>query len=151
MTKRNVTNPQRLKHLPFFEVLAQSPEGSDEARLATAGLLTLRMVDHWVLAGAPIVEPESVSVRSVRSALMALPAQEPVREALLMVVNTMQMLRTVDLVPVLPRVYAYGQLLERHHGAMALAADVYETVIRLADVEFDSELVLDSFTRLGFC
>jgi tetratricopeptide (TPR) repeat protein len=63
----------------------------------------------------------------------------------------MQMLRNVDLVPVLPRVYAYGQILERHHGAMALAADVYETVIRLADLEFDRELVLDSYYRLAFC
>jgi tetratricopeptide (TPR) repeat protein len=60
-------------------------------------------------------------------------------------------LRNVDLVPVLPRVYAYGQLLERHHGAMALAADVYETVIRLADMEFDAELVQDSYYRLAFC
>ncbi len=151
MPKRNATKPQTLKHLPFFEVLAQAPQDSGEAKLATAGLLTLRMVDHWVLAGAAIVEPESVSVRSVRSALMALPPEEPVREALLMVVNTMQMLRNVDLVPVLPRVYAYGQILERHHGAMALAADVYETVIRLADLEFDTELVLDSYTRLAFC
>ena len=143
--------PQSLKHLPFFEVLASAPEDSLDARLATAGLLSLRMLDHWVLAGPAIVEPESVSVRSVRRAIMALPANEPAREALLTTVNTMQMLRQVDLVPVLPRVFAYAQLLERHYGVMALAADGYESVIRLADLEFDAELVMDSYYRLAFC
>lgn len=149
--KRTPHRPQSLKHLPFFEVLAATPEGSREAKLATAGLLSLRMIDHWVLAGPAIVEPESVSVRSVRQAIMALAPREAVREALLTIVNTMQMLRHVDLVPVLPRVFAYAQLLERHHGALALAADAYETVIRLADAESDADLVMDSYQRLAFC
>lgn len=145
------TGSQSLKHLPFFEVLATAPEDSLDARLATAGLLSLRMLDHWVLAGPAIVEPESVSVRSVRRAIMALPANEPVREALLTTVNTMQMLRHVDLMPVVPRVFAYAQLLERHYGSMALAADAYESVIRLGDIEFDAELVMDSYHRLAYC
>jgi hypothetical protein len=149
--KRTPSRPNTLKHLPFFEVLANVPEGSPEAKLATAGLLTLRMIDHWVLAGPPIVEPESVSVRSVRSAIMALPAKEPVRESLLTIVNTMQMLRHVDLIPVLPRVFAYAQLLERHHGATALAGDTYESVIRLGDAELDAVLVMDAHQRLAFC
>ena len=142
---------QTLKHLPFFEVLAHAPEESLDARMATAGLLSLRMLDHWVLAGPSIVEPESVSVRSVRGAIMAIPADEPVREALLTTVNTMQMLRHVDLVPVLPRVFAYAQLLERHYGSIALAGDAYESVIRLADLDFDADLVMDSYQRLAFC
>ncbi len=149
--KRTPGQPHSLKHLPFFEVLASAPEGSADSKLATAGLLTLRMIDHWVLAGPAIVEPESVSVRSVRQAIMALPAREAVREALLTTVNTMQMLRHVDLVPVLPRVFAYAQLLERHHGALVLAADAYETVIRLTDVEADADLMMDSYMRLAFC
>lgn len=142
---------QTLKHLAFFEVLASAPEGSDEAKLATAGLLSLRMIDHWVLAGPAIVEPESVSVRSVRQAIMALPPSEPVREALLTIVNTMQMLRQVDLTPVLPRVFAYGQLLERHHGSMVLATDAYQSVVRLADPGSDAELIMDAYQRASFC
>jgi len=149
--KRVPPHPQRLKHLAFFEVLASAPEDSAEARRATAGLLALRMIDHWVLAGPAIVEPESVSVRSVRQAIMAMPPTEPVREALLTIVNTMQMLRHVDLAPVLPRVFAFGQLLERHHGEMALAADAYESVVRLSDTEFDAELMMDGYHRLAFC
>lgn len=151
MIGRNGTKPQTLKHLAFFEVLASAPEGSAEAKLATAGLLSLRMIDHWVLVGPAIVEPESVSVRSVRQAIMALPANEPVREALLTIVNTMQMLRHVDLVPVLPRMFAYAQLLERHHGAMTLASDGYQSVIRLADLGPDADLVMDAYQRTAFC
>jgi hypothetical protein len=149
--KRTPSRPNTLKHLPFFEVLANAPEGSAEARLATAGLLTLRMIDHWVLAGPAIVEPESVSVRSVRAAIMDLPANEPVRESLLTIVNTMQMLRQVDLIPVLPRVFAYAKLLERHTSAMKLSADSYETIVRLADTDMDAELVMDAYDRLAFC
>jgi hypothetical protein len=149
--KRTSSRPDTLKHLPFFEVLANVSEGSPKAKLATAGLLTLRMIDHWVLAGPAIVEPESVSVRSVRNAIMALPPKEPVREALLTIVNTMQMLRHVDLVPVLPRVFAYAQLLERQYEELALAADTYASVIRLADDQADSVLVMDTFQRLAFC
>jgi hypothetical protein len=149
--KRTSPRPNTLKHLSFFEVLATVPEGSPEAKLATAGLLTLRMIDHWVLAGAAIVEPESVSVRSVRQAIMALPPREPVRESLLTIVNTMQMLRQVDLIPVLPRVFAYSKFLERHVSSIRLAADSYETIIRLADAEMDAELVMDAYQRLAFC
>jgi tetratricopeptide (TPR) repeat protein len=70
---------------------------------------------------------------------------------LLTIVNTMQMLRQVDLIPVLPRVYAFAQLLERHHGKLALAGDAFESVIRLADPEFDAEVVMDAYDRLSFC
>jgi hypothetical protein len=149
--KRSTTHPQTLKHLPYFEVLATAPEGSPEAKLATAGLLTLRMIDHWVLAGPAIVEPESVSVRSVRQAITALPSNEPAREALLGIVNTMQMLREVDLIPVLPRVFAYAQIVQRHHGRHVLAADVYASLVRHADVEADPELVLDAYHHMAFC
>ena len=140
-----------LKHLPFFEALAVAPEGSPDAKFATAGLLTLRMLDHWVLAGASIVEPESVSVRSVRRAIMDLPPAEPIREALLGLVNAMQMLRVVDVTPVLPRLFSYGQLLERHHGRHALASDAYESVIRLATDDFDVDLTMESYARRAAC
>lgn len=143
--------PSTLKHLPFFEALSVAPEGSADAKFATAGLLTLRILDHWVLAGAAIVEPESVSVRSVRRAIMDLPATEPVREALLGLVNAMQMLRDANVTPVLPRLLSYGQLLERHHGRLMMASDAYESVIRLATDDFDADLVMESYARLAFC
>jgi tetratricopeptide (TPR) repeat protein len=42
-------------------------------------------------------------------------------------------------------------VLEHRQGAMALAADAYETVARLADEEYEAELLMDSQQRLGFC
>jgi hypothetical protein len=139
-----------LKHLAFFEVLGATDEHSPSARAATAGLLALRLVDHWMLAGATMVEPESVSIRSVRQAIMMIPANDPQREVLLGLINTMQTLREVDLSPVLPRLFAYAGLLEKR-GILTLAADVYMTVIRLADDEYDADVVVDSHMRLAFC
>ena len=148
--KRSRTQSQGLKHLPFFEVLGEAPEESPAACAATAGLLALRLIDHWVLAGPVMVEPESKSIRSVREAIMKLAANDPAREVLLGIVNTMQVLREVDLQPVLPRIFAYGQILERG-GDLKLAADAFETVLRLGDDEYEADLVMDSHMRLGFC
>jgi hypothetical protein len=148
--KRSRNSQPTLKHLAFFEVLAGCGEDSAVGRSTTAGLLSLRLIDHWILAGAQMVQPESVSVRSVRNAIMAMPAHEPLREVLLGIVNTMQTLREVDMQPVLPRLAAYASLLERRSD-YKLAADVYETVIRLGEEEFDGDVVVDAYLRLGFC
>jgi len=139
-----------LKHLAYFEALAELPESSPEARSATAGLLTLRLLDHWMLAGSVMVEPESVSVRSVRHAIMAMPDSDPGREVLIGLVNTMQTLRNVDMTPILPRLFAYGSLLEQR-AAFSLAADVYRTTSRLANEQYDGDLLLDAQLRLGQC
>ncbi|HEY4659437.1 MAG TPA: hypothetical protein VIH11_08010 [Gemmatimonadaceae bacterium] len=86
----------------------------------------------------------------MREAIMKLAANDPAREVLLGIVNTMQVLREVDLQPVLPRIFAYGQILERG-GDLKLAADAFETVLRLGDDEYEADLVMDSHMRLGFC
>lgn len=148
--KRSRNSQPTLKHLAFFEVLAGCGEDSSVGRTVTAGLLSLRLIDHWILAGPQIVQPESVSVRSVRNAIMAMPQHEPLREVLLGIVNTMQTLREVDMQPVLPRVAAYASLLERR-SEYKLAVDVYETVIRLGEEEFDGDVKIDALLRLGLC
>ena len=147
---RSRTSSPGLKHLAFFEALAESTENTPPYRAATAGLLALRLVDHWVLAGPAMVEPESVSVRSVREAIMAIEANDPQRESLLGLVNAMQTQRTVDLQPILPRVFAYAGVLERRRS-FALAADAYRSVVRLGDEEFDATMIIDSQMRLGYC
>lgn len=148
--KRTQTSQPGLKHLAFFEALAENDEGTPAFLTATAGLLALRLVDHWMLAGPVMVEPESVSVRSVRDAIMAIPANDPQREVLLGLVNSMQTLREADVRPVLPRIFAYAGALERR-GLLALAADGYQSVIRLGQEEEDGELLIDSYIRLGYC
>jgi tetratricopeptide (TPR) repeat protein len=148
--RRTRTSSPGLKHLAFFEALAEAEESTPAYRAATAGLLALRLVDHWVLAGPAMVEPESVSVRSVREAIMAIAANDPRREVLLGLVNAMQTMRDVDVQAVLPRIFAYGGALERM-VQLALAADAYESVIRLGEEEYDGTLVIDSYMRLGYC
>ena len=150
MAKHSGTSVPSLKHLAFFEALCEHEEQSPSALAATAGLLSLRMVDHWLLAGSMIVEPESVSVQSVRAAIMALPTADPLREVLLGLVNTMQSLREVDAQPILPRLFAYAGLLEKR-GQLAVASDVFETVVRLGEEQFESDLLIDAHMRLGFC
>ena len=150
MTKRSATSVPSLKHLAFFEALCEHEEQSPSALAATAGLLSMRMVDHWLLAGSMIVEPESVSVQSARAAIMALPPADPLREVLLGLVNTMQTLREVDAQPILPRLFAYAGLLEKR-GQLAVASDVYETVVRLGEEQFETDLLIDAHMRLGFC
>src|SRR6185437_103864 len=111
--KRTRTAALGLKHLAFFEAVGESEENSAKAYAATAGLLMLRLIDHWILAGPVMVEPESVSVRSVRNAIMQLESGDPSREILLGLVNAMQTVREVDIQPVLPRLFAYAGCLEK--------------------------------------
>lgn len=148
--RRSRGSAPALRHLPFFEELAQHDDSALTGRWSTAGLLVMRMIDHWELAGASLVAPESVSVRSVRAAIMALPPGDAVRECLLGIVNTMQTLREVDPTPVLPRLFAYAKLLERR-AEHAMAADVYECITERANEAFEGDLVMDAQMRLGFC
>jgi hypothetical protein len=150
LMKRSRTTTLGLKHLAFFEAVGEAKENSPKAQSATAGLLMLRLIDHWVLAGPAMVEPESVSVKSVRGAIMQLESTDPTREVLLGLVNTMQTVREVDIQPVLPRLFAYAGCLEKR-VELTLAADVYGTIARLAEEEYDGDLLIDSFLRLGYC
>jgi hypothetical protein len=139
-----------LKHLAFFEAVGEAEENSSKAHAATAGLLMLRLIDHWILAGPVMVEPESVSVRSVRHAIMQLESKDPSRDVLLGLINAMQTVREVDIQPVLPRLFAFAGCLEKR-GELTLAADVYHTIARLGEEDFDGDLLVDSFLRLAYC
>ncbi len=148
--KRSRAATLGLKHLAFFEAVGEAEENSSKAHAATAGLLMLRLIDHWILAGPVMVEPESVSVRSVRHAIMQLESRDPSREVLLGLINAMQTVREVDIQPVLPRLFAYAGCLEKRAELM-LAADVYGTIARLGEEDFDGDLLIDSFLRLAYC
>jgi tetratricopeptide (TPR) repeat protein len=148
--RRNPHAQPTLKHLAFFEAVGASPEGSPEANAATAGLLVLRLIDHWTMIGAPMVDPDSVSIASSRAAIMEMPALDPQREVLLGIVNTLQALRDVELAPVLPRLQAYATLLERR-TLNALALDVYETIVRFTQDGYEVEAQYDALMRIGHC
>lgn len=120
-----------IRHLPFFVMLAAEPSGSERARSATAGLLLLRLIDHWILVGPCMVEPDSKSMISARKAIQALRDGDPCRNGLLNIINAMQTQRHVRLEPILPRLAAYGMLLRDHRWARELAGDVDETIAHL--------------------
>ena len=148
---QSAVRPQGLRHRAFFVALAASEEGSARARVATAGLLVMRLIDHWLMAGPVMVEPESISIRSSRDAIMALDEVVGQRQILLGVVNTLQTIRgDVDLSPVLPRVFSYAGALESQ-GELAMAADVYGSVADWGSGEEFAALAADSLMRLGFC
>ena len=148
--KRSRTATLGLKHLAFFETLEKSPAESPRAHAVKAGLLLMRLIDHWQLAGPVMVEPESVSMRSVREAIMHLDADDPSREVLLGMMNAMQTVREVDIQMLLPRLFAYAGCLEKR-AELTLAVDVYGTIARLADEEYDGDLLLDALLNLGYC
>jgi tetratricopeptide (TPR) repeat protein len=139
-----------IKHLPFFEALAECEEPSPRGHSVKAGLLLLRLIDNWQLAGPVMVEPESVSVRAVREALMDLEGRDPDREVLLGMMNAMQTVREVDVHILLPRLVAYGELLQQRAELM-LAVDVYGTIIRLADEAYDGDLLVECLLSLAYC
>jgi hypothetical protein len=62
----------------------------------------------------------------------------------------MQTLREVDIPPILPRLCAYAGCLEQR-AELTLAADVYGTIVRLADEAYDGDLLLESLLRLAYC
>jgi hypothetical protein len=120
-----------LKHLPFFEAFGGSTKGTREGAIAESGLLMMRLIDHWILAGPAMVEPESASVRSNRNAAMAIPASSPYRPLMLGLVNEMQLRREVDVEAILPRLAEYAVLLDQEEWSKPLAADVRYTIERL--------------------
>ena len=123
-----------IRHLPFFEVIGNDASDSSRVRVAMAGLLTLRLIDHWAHAGTIMVEPESVSVHSVRNAIADLPPNHPQRMVLFGLVNTMQTSRYVEFGRVVPRLRVYASLLAYDDWAARMAADVRMTADR-----FDGE------------
>jgi hypothetical protein len=97
----------RLKHLPFFLALDEAKSPATYTAIQ-AGLLALRLVDHWAIDGTIIVEPDSVGIQSLRTAIAGLEPADRLRECLIGIVNTMQSLQSVDIQLVLPRLFAYA-------------------------------------------
>ena len=139
----------RLKHLPFFSALDEAKSPATYTAIQ-AGLLALRLVDHWAIDGTIIVEPDSVGIQSLRTAIAGLEPTDRLRECLIGIVNTMQSLQSVDIQLVLPRLFAYAMFLEKR-GDLVLAADVYDSVSRLGHESYDVELVVESLIRAGYC
>jgi tetratricopeptide (TPR) repeat protein len=138
-----------LRHLPFFEVLGDTEEGSADWRSISAGLLVLRLFDSWVDYGHEIVTTDMTGLRAIRDAVDAIDETDPTRELLRSVVDTMWEAETVDVHAIAPKWLAYARALD-HRGKWSLAADVLRNTIESLDVEREPDLLYDANMHLGY-
>lgn len=139
-----------LKHLAFFEELAQLEESDTTWRAITAGLVVLRLVDAWVEEGPRVVTADAWGLRAVRSAIEEVTERSPVRAILNSIVDALEASPVSNLQSVAPRLMAYGQALE-YDASMTLAADVYRTIIAYTHPIDDADVAILAHLRMGSC
>jgi tetratricopeptide (TPR) repeat protein len=138
-----------LAHLAFFEAAGDQTDGQPEYRAAVAGLLAMRLVDRWVLAGAGDRPPTLRELEAVRRAIEHVD-DGPVREILrnLDAALTTSWGKLARHVPVV--LAAYGGILKKE-GLFACAADVYSAVASVAPLCDGKELVPPAYLEMGYC
>ena len=139
-----------LRHLPFFEALGAAEEGTAEWHALSAGLTTLRLVDHWLAEGADATRADRWAVHAVRRAVSLMEADDPARQLLGGLVELVDEASLVDVDLLAPRLLAYAHVLDLG-SRFALAADVLETVVEVADVDQHPDVAVDARVRLGVC
>lgn len=139
-----------LRHLAFLSAIAEQPESAPSARSLQAAFLTLRLLDEWMVSGEMIADPAFPVHAAARDAVGALTLDPETQAALSRIIDALASLREPDAQPVLPRVFAYGSLLE-HRGEMLVAADAFATVSSYVDTGAHFDLAFDALMRQGFC
>lgn len=139
-----------LRHVAFLEAVALQAEGAPSREAFQAGFLTLRLLDEWISLGGMIADPDSQAHSATKAAVELVREDSETRITLLRILEAITMLHDPDAQPVLPRVFAYGSMLE-HRGHLMLAADVYATVSRYVDVRAHLDLAFDALMKQGFC
>ena len=117
-----------LRHLPFFEALAELEMSSPEWASISAGLVTLRLFDlrrAQENGGAVVVAAE---VGAVRDAIAAMPASDIAGAILGGVVESAADGLGARTERALPALLAYGRALQLA-ARWSLAADVFETIL----------------------
>lgn len=141
---------QKLRHLPFFEEIANRAEGDPEWHAATAGLVVLRLVERCLEEGAPLSRHEDGwAVRSVRAAIEEMSAGTPIRTILGRVLFAVEE-RRPNIHVLLTPLMGYGQALE-YEAKWALAVDVYNTVLEHLHPMEDADAIIAVQLRLGLC
>jgi hypothetical protein len=144
------TAEPKLLHLPFFEALARMEEGSPEWRLTSAGLVTLRLFDAWIVEGPSVVAADAWGLRAVREAIEAIRTGSSLKSILESIVDAMETAGMVRVAVVAPRLLAYARALQ-HDGQFALAADVHRAVVAHAHPVEESDVVITANMQLGSC
>jgi tetratricopeptide (TPR) repeat protein len=139
----------KLRHLPFFEEIASHDEETSSWRVATAGLVVLRLVDAWLEHGTSTATDDGWSVRSVNNAIDEVDEGTPIRAILGRVVHALQQQKP-DIHVVVTPLMAYGRALE-YDAKWFLAADVYHSVLSHLHPIEDSDASIGAHMRLGYC
>jgi tetratricopeptide (TPR) repeat protein len=139
-----------LKHLAFFEELANLDESDPAFRAVSAGLVVLRLVDAWIEEGPRTVTADSWGVRAVRTIVEEADPGTPVRAILESIVDALDEASVVDMHAVAPRLMAYGHALD-YEARWTLAADVYQTLIGHTHPLEDSDVAIVAHLQLAVC
>ncbi len=150
MPNRDIT----LQHAPFFEFLAQlDSDTAPDWHRASAGLVCLRLVDYVLASGDAERVDDVRAMRSAWACLEPLGAGDAVGSVLASLLNVLASESGDRSITARPRLMAYGRVLELE-SRWALAADVYETVVRLCrgtSEHSDAPDAAAAYLRLGEC
>ncbi len=138
-----------IRHLAFFEVLAELDEDTPRWAAVSAGLLVMRAFDRWVEDGHVALQAtvELAAVQRVVSQMQNGPARA-------LLDGILQEIRLGKRTPqaVLPRLLAYARSLH-FDGELTLASDVTSRVVELArhysNDDVNDDLTLGALQQLG--
>ena len=143
-----IRTEQTLRHLAFFEALAELDESDAAWRSTSAGLVVLRLFDAWMEHGPFPADASGWGIRAVREAVDAMDTGNPARLILAGVVDAIA--KGAEPSAITPRLLAYGRTLD-YAAAWRLSADVYHTVIAHAHPIEESDSVIDANMQYGYC
>ena len=138
-----------LRHLPFFDEIASTTPDSPANAAATAGLVTLRLLDTWVEEFVVPGVRDDWALRSVRIAIQAMEESGPGRAILGRIVDVIET-RNASFRSVVTPLMAYAKALE-YDAKWSLAADVYQTVVAHLHPVDDADASIAAHLRLGQC
>jgi tetratricopeptide (TPR) repeat protein len=155
--RRTAAGISPYSHHPFFARLATVEQDSSTWRTLTAALLTLRLVDRWVMRTDDERRPSFREYVMVRRAVDEVDASRP-RAVLHDLTRTLHDYAGAGARSVPALLIDLGRLLE-DDAEWAVAADVYETVIAHARIRmdhsdvprcYDTDVPL-CYDRMGYC
>ena len=143
-----IRSEQTLRHLAFFEALAELDEADAAWRATSAGLVVLRLFDAWMEHGPFPADAAGWGISPVRDAVDAVDVGNPARLILAGVVDAIA--EGAEPSAITPRLLAYARALH-YAAAWTLSADVYHTVLAHAHPIEESDSVIDANMQYGYC
>lgn len=139
-----------IPHIVYFEALAGI--GNEEApkwKSTVAGLVTLRLIDDWLEYGVQVVTTDLSGLKAIREAIAEINPGDPIRTILNDTLDALLQADEARVKIVVPHLMAYGRALH-YNGDWKLAKDVFDTLVHKAEVEGDTEIVIQASLRVGF-